>query len=148
MENHPNSDAEDAEFPLQYLVTWNGAPVPLSIEPEESGQVSLVQREALRLALAMPPDILELSAPAVVQNYEVYREAIGDEEMPPLAQPVDVWKAVQPTEVIIPIHDGWPIPTFLLYAECDWDPEHGLEVRFRNGIADESNQQGEIGLED
>jgi len=98
MENNPNpnaEDAEDAEFPLQYLVTWNGAPVPLSIEPKESGQVSLAQREALRLALAMPPDILELSAPAVVQNYEVYREAIGDEEMPPLARPVDVWKAVQ-----------------------------------------------------
>ncbi len=29
-------------------------------------------------------------------------------------------------------------------AECDWDPEHGLAVRFRNGRADPANQQGEI----
>ncbi|WP_176727091.1 hypothetical protein [Nostoc sp. KVJ20] len=29
--------------------------------------------------------------------------------------------------------------------ECDWDPEHGLEVRFRNGVADDADQIGEIG---
>lgn len=127
---------------------WNGAPVPLSIEPEKSGEVSDVQREALQLALSMPPDILEVSAPIVVQNYEIYREAIGDEEVPPLAQPLDVWKAVTQTEFVVPMHGDCLIPTFFLRAKCAWNPEHELEVRFRDGVADASGQQGEQPLED
>ena len=132
----------------QYRVTFNGVDVPVEIEPEDNGELSPPQREALRLLLSLPPNILELSAPAVVQNYEVYRAAIGDEEMPPLAQPVDVWKAVEPTEFCILPHGDFKTPTFMLFAECDWDVEHGLVVRFRDGVADASNQQGELGLDD
>ncbi len=133
---------------LDYLVKWNGADVPLSIEPEEDGEVSPVQREALRLALGFPPDILERCAPAALQNYEVYRENWGDEDYPPLARPSDVWTLVTPRNFTIPPHYGLDVPTFFLNAECDWDVEHGLTVRFKNGVADESNQAGEIGLDD
>ncbi|MFW9263727.1 DUF6985 domain-containing protein [Nostoc sp. CALU 546] len=34
---------------------------------------------------------------------------------------------------------------FKLIAECDWEPEHGLEVCFRNGVADDVDQIGETG---
>ena len=130
-----------------YQITFNGAAVPIVIE-DDGGVVSPQQLEALQQALSLAPDVLEKSAPAVVQNYEVYREMIGDEEMPPLANPVDVWKAVHPTEIVIPFFEEETPTGFLLMAECDWDVEHGLVVRFRGGVVDASSQQGELGLQD
>ena len=130
-----------------YRINFNGAEVPIVIE-DEGGYVSPQQLEALKQALTLAPDVLEKSAPAVVQNYEVYREMIGDEEMPPLAHPVDVWKLVTPTSIEIPLQDANTPTEFLLMAECDWDAEHGLAVRFRDGMADASSQQGELELQD
>lgn len=72
---------------------------------------------------------------------------IGDEEMLPLSASIDVWQAVQPSYIEVPPHGTITTPTFLLFAECDWNVEHGLMVRFRNGYADASDQQGEFGLE-
>lgn len=133
---------------LEQQVRFNGADIPLRIEPEEGQARTLsdVQRKAVRLALALPPDVLAAAAPAVVQNYEVYREMIGDDELPPLQSPTDVWETVEPSYIEVPAHGTTMTPTFLLFAECDWDPEHGLVVRFRNGHADAANQQGELGL--
>jgi len=143
METPSNTD-----FRLEQSAKWNGVQIPIEIEPEESGEVSPVQREAVRLIQSFPPDILEKCAPAVVQNYEVYRDAVGDEDCPPLARPADVWKQVHATNFSVPPHEGRTVPTFFLQAEIDWDVEHGLSVRFRNGVADISNQQGELGIDD
>ena len=140
--------AADFDPTHDYRITFNGADIPVLVESDD-GTVSAQQLEALAQALALAPDVLELSAPAVVQNYDVYYEMIGDDdELPPLTAPMDVWKSVHPSEIIIPPHDAATPPSFLLMAECDWDTEHGLVVRFRNGIADESDQQGEMGIND
>ena len=132
----------------EHKVVFNGVEIPIEIELEENGRMSPVQTEALRIALSPAPDVLQTSAPAVLQNYEVYREMLGDDELPPLNNPVDVWQGVAPSYISIPPHGEVATPTFLLLAECDWDPEHGLLVRFRNGVADASSQQGELDLED
>ena len=141
-----NFKSEDFDPAHEYRVQFNGVEVPIEIETDETG-ASPQQLQALAQALALSPDVLELSAPAVVQNYEVYREMIGD-EMPPLETPVAVWKQVEPTEIYIPPHQAATPPSFLLMAECDWDPEHGLVVRFRGGVADAASQQGELDIED
>lgn len=121
-------------------------PVPICVEFEEGqmGEISPLQREAIRQALALPPNVLHTAAPVVLQNYEVYRAAIGDEEMPPLADPIQVWDEVTFSHIFVPPHEAYRLhaSTFVLLAECSWDPEHGLEVPFRNGIALEADQQG------
>ena len=123
--------------------------VQICVEPEEieTGEISPLQREALRQALGLPHDVLFTSAPVVLQNYQVYREAIGDDELPPLSDPVQVWNQVTFSYLFVPSHAAYDLqtPIFLLFAECSWDPEHGLEVRFRNGIADAASQQGDLG---
>lgn len=141
---------DGSEWTLDRRVLFNGVDLPVRIEPEDADTHSLspVQREALHTALSLPPNVLALAAPAVVQNYEVYREMVGDDELPPLQAPIEVWRSVAPSSIFVPPHDRTTTPTFLLLAECDWDPEHGLVVRFRNGHADASSQQGELGLED
>lgn len=138
-----NFNPEEFDPAHDYRAQFNGVEVPVEIEADETG-VSPLQLEALRLALEPAPEMLELSAPAVVQNYEVYREMLGDDELPPLENPLDVWKSVEPTRIEIPPHEDVETPSFLLMAECDWDPEHGLVVRFRDGIANAASQQGEL----
>jgi hypothetical protein len=65
------------------------------------------------------PDALETAAPAVVENYKVYREAVGDQELPPLNNPVGAWKLVQPARFDFLAHEGITTASFFLLAECD-----------------------------
>ena len=142
---------QDPEFGLMtpYSDSWiverratlGGVPVPIIVEPNDESSFEPQQRQAVRLALALGASALEEAAGAVVQNYQVYREAIGDDEqLPPLESPSDVWQQVRIDHVWVPLHGEARHAYFLIQAECDWDMEHGLEVRFRDGIAIESNQ--------
>ena len=140
---------EVAKGVLKYSAMLGDRSVPIWVEPEtgEANQPSLLQREAIRQALLLPPDVLRITAPIVMQNYEVYREMVGDEEMPPLSDPLQVWERVTFSHLFVPPHRDYDleISSFMLRAECSWDLEHGLEVRFRNGVADAASQQGDLG---
>lgn len=82
---------------------------------------------------------------ARMQDARAPKKMIVHEELPPLASPADVWQAVRPTLIGVPAHGERTVPTFPLLSECDWNPEHGLVVRFRNGRA-ATSQQGELGI--
>ena len=134
---------------LERTVTLGGAAIPVEIEvelQEESADfANPLLRQAIRHALALGPDALEAAAPAVVQNYEVYRDAIfDDEQTPPLENPVDVWKQLQIKTIFVPTHYDARHAYFLLFADCDWSPGHGLAVRFRDGEPLDSNQIGDM----
>ncbi|MEH1887690.1 DUF6985 domain-containing protein [Nostoc sp.] len=136
---------EDNYWTLAQCAVLGDRRVPICVDFEQGqiGELSLLQREAIRQALALPPDVLHITAPLVLQNYDVYRDMIGDESMPLLANPIQVWEQV--TFSYIYVEYDLDIATFKLIAECDWDLEHGLEVRFRNGVADDVDQIGETG---
>lgn len=154
----PFTPPQDPEFELLLIEVAKGVikcsallgdrSVPIWVEPEtgEANQPSLLQREAIRQALSLPPDVLRITAPIVMQNYEVYREMVGDEAMPPLSDPIQVWEQVIFSDLYVPPHRDYGLETssFMLRAECSWDLEHGLEVRFRNGVADAASQQGDL----
>ena len=155
----PSTPQQNPEFELMLIEVAKGVlkcfamlgdrSVPIWVEPETGkvNQPSLLQREAIRQALSLPSDVLRITAPIVMQNYEVYREMVGDEEMPPLSDPLQVWEQVTFSNLLVPTHSdyGLEISSFMLRAECSWDLEHGLEVRFRNGVADAASQQGDLG---
>jgi len=139
---------------LDRRVNFNGREIPIQIDPEDSETLAIseVQRQAAKIALNLPADSLLKSAPAVIQNYECYDQDLDGNDLPKLANAIDIWSLIAPDYISVPAHSSPPyydvkIPTFILYAECIWDEEHGLEVRFRNGYADESDQQGHLGVE-
>ncbi|MDZ8036012.1 MAG: hypothetical protein RMY64_36120 [Nostoc sp. DedQUE08] len=140
---------EDNHWTLAQCAVLGDRRVPICVDFEQGqvGELSSLQREAIRQALALPPDVLRITAPLVLQNYNVYREMIGDEYMPLLANPIQVWEQVTFSYIYVPPHVEYDlhIATFELIAECDWEKEHGLEVRFRNGVADDADQIGETG---
>lgn len=138
--------SDGSNWTLERRVLLGAQQVPVEVEAHDDGSFDSMQRAAVRLALALGPDALEEAAPAVVQNYEVYREAIGDEEeTPQLERLADVWKMVQISRIRVPVHGEARHAYFLLEAECDWDEEHGLEVRYRDGLPIVANQAGESG---
>ncbi|MHC5595111.1 MAG: DUF6985 domain-containing protein [Nostoc sp.] len=140
---------EDSHWTLAQCAVLGDRRVPICVDFEHGqiGELSSVQREAIRQALALPTDVLCITAPLVLQNYDVYRDMIGDESMPLLANPIQVWDEVTFSYIYVPPHVQYDrhIPTFELLAECSWDPEHGLEIPFRNGVADDADQIGETG---
>ena len=140
-----NSDYHKV-WTLERRVNFNGYTIPVEIKPEdfETLAISEVQRQAAKIALNLPSDTLLLSASAVIQNYECYEENLDETELLELNDPVNIWDSIEPRYILVPAHKDVTIPTFILYAECLWDEEHGLEVRFRNGYADESDQQGRL----
>ncbi|MEH2003330.1 MAG: hypothetical protein V7L00_32240 [Nostoc sp.] len=140
---------EDNHWTLAHCAVLGDRSVPICVDFEQGqiGELSSLQREAIRQALALSPDVLRITAPLVLQNYDVYRDMIGDQSMPLLANPIQVWDQVTFSYIYVPPHVEYDldIATFKLIAECDWEPEHGLEVRFRNGVADDADQIGETG---
>ncbi|MFY7669684.1 DUF6985 domain-containing protein [Tenacibaculum sp. MEBiC06402] len=49
-----------------------------------------------------------------------------------LRNPTEIWNYVTPTEIIVDseMHAGFYI---MISCECQWEPEHGLQLEFRNG---------------
>ena len=136
---------DGSHWRLERTIVFAGQDVPIEIEEDEDGNFEPLQREAVRLALALGPDAHEEAAGAVVQNYEVYRAALDEERTPQLSRLVDVWQQVRIKHIYVPRHYEAQNAYFEIHAECDWDPEHGLWVSFRNGVAIEANQAGETG---
>lgn len=131
---------------LERRVNFNGHIIPIEIYPEDDQTLAVleVQRRAVNIALNLPSDTLFVSASAVIQNYDCYDEGVDGTELSELENPIDIWNLIDPSYISVPEHHDVTIPTFILLAECIWDIEHGLEVRFRNGYADESDQQGHL----
>ena len=137
--------SQGGSWVLEHRVLLGGQLVAIEVELDEKN-MEPQQRQAIRHVLALGTNALENAAPAVVQNYEVYREAIDDDEqMPPLDRPMDVWRQVQIDHISVPRHYQARHAYFLIYAECDWNSEHGLEIRFRDGAAIEADQVGDSG---
>ena len=132
---------EGCSWTLQRTVSLSGVEVPIEIESDESGDFEPQQKEAVRYALALGSDALEEAAGAVAENFE----EIDDEQTPPLERPADVWQQVRIERIRVPRHYEARHAYFLIDAECTWDMEHGLEVRFRDGVAIEAGQQGDTG---
>jgi len=130
---------------LERPCRFNGVDLKISIETEKGSQIiTPLQRSSAKIALSLPTDTLALSAPPVLHDYEAC--AVNLDEPLEINTPVDIWKYVYLTSVEITPHEseGVVVPSFMMYGESEWDPEHGIEIRFRNGYADESDAQGHI----
>ena len=59
---------------------------------------------------------------------------LGEDEVDVrIAVATDVWKHVQPSEVYVKRRRKDKKVYMAIAAECDWEPEHGLQIVYRNG---------------
>jgi len=75
------------------------------------------------------------AAPYVFTFYRQICEALGDDEIEArITSPADVWKHVHPTEIHVSRRHRADKKVYVqITAECDWEPEHGLQIVYREG---------------
>ena len=85
--------------------------------------------------LSIPPDVLRRAEDDLFAYYRDMADVLGDDEVPQIATPADVWSHVQfgaePHFIRRPDDDKVYV---LLECECDWEPEHGLQLVFKDGL--------------
>lgn len=133
------------EFDRQ--VPFLGRTVHFMIDPEQKdGEVTDKQRQVYLSILKVPESTRRLMAPAMYQNYRRIRDSVDDDTMPSIANATFVWRHVSPSQVFIPRHSTSRHEYFFVAFECAWEPEHGLEVLFKNGAIEHVSQQNGLAL--
>ena len=86
----------------------------------------------------------EVASLYVFKNYSEFVRTVGEDEIDVrIAVATDVWKHIQPSEVYVKRRRKEKKVYTAIAAECDWEPEHGLQIVYRNG-----NQLSRISTQD
>ncbi|HEU4562804.1 MAG TPA: hypothetical protein VFS20_33550 [Longimicrobium sp.] len=93
---------------------------------------------AIRNFLSADPRVLEEAEPHIYRYYQDCNAVWepDDDEYLVIARPSDVWRHIQfgsePTVTRRPYGDQRVYVS--LECECDWEPEHGLQIVFKEGL--------------
>ncbi|MGN0097309.1 MAG: DUF6985 domain-containing protein [Corynebacterium sp.] len=88
---------------------------------------------------SLPESALKGSTPEVFANYREMAEEFSAEEradygIPEIADPDDVWNFVTlGTSATVELDDETDEWFVITENECEWEPEHGLQLVLRNG---------------
>lgn len=90
---------------------------------------------AVRSFLALSIRDREVAAPYVFQNYREMCDAIGDDEVGvEIGGPAEVWSHVRPGDIHVRRRSYGDRRVYVqITAECAWEPEHGLQIVYRDG---------------
>lgn len=90
--------------------------------------------EAIARFLAAGPALLDSAAPQVFAYFKDFTAYVGTEGELPIKTPGDVWSHVDFFEVSMARRaEGDGRVYVMVWADCDWEPEHGLQLSFRDG---------------
>ncbi len=90
----------------------------------------------------------ETAAPFLFKNYRALVDAVGADLVGvQIASPAQAWEHVRPTEVFVARRHRRDREVYVqVTAECRWEPEHGLQIVYRNGkhLSRVSDQDGHL----
>ena len=112
-----------------------GASVTIQIFPEgETDEHILSEDESdvLGRFLSLPQTRSDEIVPHLWQYYQDIRARVDPDEIVNIPDPADIWKHVQPRSVSVN-RDERGVPYIDIEANCDWEPEHGLQLVLQNG---------------
>ncbi|PBC06046.1 hypothetical protein [Mesorhizobium sp. WSM3860] len=92
--------------------------------------------EAIANFLGSPNTVLTSAEPHIFRYYLDVKESIEPEDdFPSIGSPSEIWKFVQLGEEALVIRraEGDNGIYVSLECNCDWEPEHGLQIVFKNG---------------
>ena len=113
-----------------------GAEVAFLLEGYEDDPQPEDYHAAIAAFLSAGPEVLTAAAPHVYDYYLDINShwAPGDDEYVDIAAPDKVWDHVQFGFEAHVLRDGAGAPVYVsLECNCDWEPEHGLQIVFRDG---------------
>jgi hypothetical protein len=125
------------------LVPFWGRELDVSIYPDEAG-ITARQLVVLRAVLGFPRDLRQEFEGALFAYYQIHvggtycsyddhARPIPGSGPPKLSEPSQVWGLIDEPVACIPSHFRTPSAIeFELSFNCEWDPEHGLGVLYRD----------------
>ncbi|UQU67322.1 hypothetical protein COUCH_14080 [Couchioplanes caeruleus] len=114
-----------------------GGPCRFAVEGYDGDEAPEDFHAAIRTFLANGPDVLRAAAPHI---FAYYRDVMthfspGDEDYVEIAGPADVLGHVRPGAEPVVSRDRYGDGRVHVSVECEcaWEPEHGLQIVFRDG---------------
>ena len=90
--------------------------------------------DAIANFLKMTDTHREAASQYVYKNYTAFVDAVGDDDVDVrIEDPRDVWNHVHPSEIYVIRRRKDKNVYLSIAAECDWEPEHGLQIVYRTG---------------
>lgn len=130
----------DAQFP-DWLVSgpvnvpyFDGQALEFTLEGLTDADEAEAQN-AVNAFLALDATARLAASPFVFQNYRRMADLMGEEEMDcRVSVPEEVWAHVQPTGIVVSRRHRRDHAVYVqIAANCDWEPEHGLQIVYRRG---------------
>jgi hypothetical protein len=90
---------------------------------------------AIKVFLSLRPKDRLAASPYVYKNYLRIADVADDEDLGcRIDSDADVWRHVRPSEVFVSRRRRQDRAIYVrITAECDWEPEHGLQIIYRRG---------------
>ena len=103
---------------------------------------------AIRAFLALGAETRTAATPYIFANYRRIAELVSADDLGcEIASPQEVWAHIQPSEIFVSRRHRRDQAIYVqITAECDWEPEHGLQIVFRRGheLVRVSEQDGHL----
>jgi hypothetical protein len=127
----------------RYISRWvpikmlNGQACRFVVEGYDSDDHQDGFRTAIVNLVAADETVLQQAEPYLYQYYQDSNPMWepGDDEYVAIDRPAGVWKHIEPGKDLVvarrPYGDQGVYVS--LECECDWEPEHGLQIVFKNG---------------
>ncbi len=105
-------------------------------------------QKAVDAFLALDSDARRAASSYVFKNYQKFADAVGEGDIDcHPASPERIWDHVHPTDVYVSRRDRRDMAIYVqIAARCDWEPEHGLQIIYRDGneLSRVSGQDGHL----
>ncbi|ABF41430.1 hypothetical protein Acid345_2429 [Candidatus Koribacter versatilis Ellin345] len=130
---------------------FDGMKLPfMLVRLQESDQKEI--EEAVGEFLKLGPEARVAASGYVVADYNLMQELVSEVDLGCSVESTDeIWRHVQPMAVHISRRHRRDCAIYVqVLAECDWEPEHGLQIVFRRGaeLSRVSSQDGHITTSD
>lgn len=126
---------------------FDGTALAFTLDGFESQDENAI-RDAVRSFLALTSSDRLAASDYVFQFYQWYASMLSEEDLGCSPQrPEDIWQHVHPSAITLARRGRRDTHVYVrIEAECDWDPEHGLQIVYRCGqsISRVSSQDGHL----
>lgn len=105
-------------------------------------------RTAINAFLKLTPEDRLAAGKYVFENYQTIAALVEEHELGcEITSPDEVWAHVHPSEIFVSKRGRRDKDIYIrITAECDWEPEHGLQIIYRRGqeLSRVSEQDGHL----
>lgn len=139
------------ETPIPF---FDGKKLPVlfrGLEPDADKSFISAADEALTNFFALGKSYRESISPLVYKNCKDFLEAVGydeaDQALWDIKDGNEIWQFVHPSEIYVTRRPCKERDMYVQIAcECDWEPEHGLQLVFKQGkkVTRVSDQDGHL----